>query len=106
MLYDPKWEQQTKANPLTLENLIAWLERQPCNGYYDFNQFNNCLLARWLHSFDPAARNEMDNAPSGFFYTVNGQLVNLSRFGEVARGEGRAATFGAALKRARAAITS
>ncbi len=27
MLYDPKWE--VKADPFSLENLIAWLENQP-----------------------------------------------------------------------------
>lgn len=29
MLYDPKWEQQTKTDPYSLDNLIAWLEQQP-----------------------------------------------------------------------------
>ena len=35
MLYDPKWEKpEVKADPFSLDALIAWLEKQPANGTY------------------------------------------------------------------------
>jgi hypothetical protein len=40
MLYDKRWEKpEVKADPLTLESLIAWLEKQPSHKKYDFH---NC----------------------------------------------------------------
>lgn len=47
MLYDPKWEKhtETKADPFTLESLIAWLEKQPAEKSYNFNCVNGTCLA-------------------------------------------------------------
>ena len=48
MLYDPKWEKQTKADPLTLAGLIAWLETKPSEGTYDWWNVGGCLLCNYL----------------------------------------------------------
>lgn len=48
MLYDPKWEQQTKADPLKIETLIAWLEKQPASLEYCYEDTAVCLLAQYF----------------------------------------------------------
>lgn len=48
MLYDPKWEQKTKADPHSLDNLITWLERQPADTTFDHLDIHGCLLARYF----------------------------------------------------------
>ena len=103
MLYDPKWEQQTKANPFSLENLIAWLEKQPADAEYEFCQWENCLLAQWLLTIDPTSRPARGRT-SGFFYSALGQTIDLTRFRHIALpldSYQRVGTFGAALERAR-----
>lgn len=50
MLFDPKWEQQieTKADPHSLEAVIAWLETQPADREYDFiNCRGGCLVGQY-----------------------------------------------------------
>ena len=48
MLYDPKWETEVKADPFSLESLIAWLEKQPVDKVYDFNDCGGgCLLEQY-----------------------------------------------------------
>lgn len=96
MLYDPKWE--VKADPLSLESLIAWLEKQPANGVYDAVSADKCLLAQWLKSQDRAAR--LVGGGNSFRYSFNGSTVELNRFDPVVFGMGEY-TFGAALHRAR-----
>jgi len=39
---------KTKADPFSLETLIAWLEKQPLEGKYYFFSTHNCLLARYF----------------------------------------------------------
>lgn len=51
MLYDPKWEKETKANPLTLDGFIAWLEQQPTDGVYRFVNPTECVLAKYIGGF-------------------------------------------------------
>lgn len=49
MLFDPKWEKpEVKADPFSLESLIAWLEKQPADRTYDFCQPSSCLIAEYL----------------------------------------------------------
>lgn len=92
MLYDPKWEQKTAADPLSLESLIAWLEKQPASATYDYRVLDACLIAQWsgrcLLSFEVNA-----------LFGGNGSWI--------AQGEpGANWTFGAALKRARAVLAA
>src|SRR5215207_3933130 len=111
MLYDPKWDQQTKADPFSLESLIAWLQMRDPTERYDFCMWNQCLLGQWLRSFDPAAYainpDDQEYAGlTGFHYRVLGEVVDLNAFKHIANGgnyrNARLMTFGAALARARA----
>lgn len=45
MLYDPKWEAQTKPDTFDLEGLISWLETQPPTMSYNYDCYDGrCLL--------------------------------------------------------------
>lgn len=92
MLYDPKWEQktETKADPFSLQSLIAWLEKQPAAGEYNFlNCSGGCLYGLYMQSH-------------GFLqesYLKQAKDFRLLVFEYVAMPEPW--TFGAALERAR-----
>lgn len=99
MLYDPKWEKQaeTKADPLSLEALIAWLEKQPASIEYDYTDPRDCLLCRYFkaHGYsNPAISGaEMDHdGGHTYFPDIFRKIANDSLDGE---------NYGAALKRAR-----
>lgn len=94
MLYDPKWEVQTKADPLSLDALIAWLEKQPANKPYDYCDYGGCVLAQWITSLG-GGRGENDS----FNYTLDGSVVNVRQFKDLV--QTRPWHFGAALDRAR-----
>jgi hypothetical protein len=100
MLYDPKWEQQTKADPLSLESLIAWLKRQPTGAQYCYLDNGRCLLGQYFQSVgfeDPKIGSEtFDHGP----WSGNRIMERLPEvFNEISIQEPW--TFGAALKRAR-----
>ena len=50
MLYNKNWEKtHIKADPFSLENLIAWLEKQPAQKEYDYlNCEGYCLIGQYL----------------------------------------------------------
>lgn len=57
MLYDKRWDAKVKADPHTLESLIAWLEKQPAAKRYQFmNCSGRCLYGQYLeamgHSYE------------------------------------------------------
>lgn len=111
MLYDPKWEKNTQVNQFTLESLIAWLEKQHPATRYDFCEFSECLLGRWLRSIDPKAYNLIgQGAKTGYFYSALGQTVDLTPFTDIAVGGGchehGSHILGAALWRARSELAS
>jgi hypothetical protein len=103
MLYDPKWEKTTKADPFTLESLIAWLEKQPADRIYCYEYPGHCLIAKYLvamgfegvmigpltyrHLPDKENRKPLPN----HWNDIAADMPN---------------TFGAALKRARAALAA
>jgi len=98
MLYDPKWT-ETKADPLTLESLIAWLEKQPAAKRYGYNNCNGrCLYGQYMAShgvpWDVCGASESRTARGEFCSLVYDLVASQ-----------RPWTFGAALKRARAAIS-
>lgn len=108
MLCDPKWEQKTKADPLTLESLIAWLERQPPEGRYWYLAQRNCVLARyfraagytdfWIGSTTwISERFGRQSLPIEFQCVAEPEVSWRSGFG-------LRSTFGAALERARFAL--
>lgn len=105
MFFEPSCKPETKADPFSLESLIAWLEKQPAAKGYDFCKWDNCLLAQWLHGIDPTSR--VGVGPTGYFYSVLGKTVDLTHFTHIARAyRGIGDTFGAALARARAVAAS
>lgn len=89
MLYDPKWEVPVKADPFSLDSLIAWLEKQPPGKTYDYSDCGGlCLICQHLTAHD----------------------IHFSKYAQFENSEIRLAvaaqipfTFGAALERARAA---
>jgi len=53
MLYNKDWEKtHIKADPFSLESLIAWAEKQPADKEYDF-WCNECYLGQYFedHGF-------------------------------------------------------
>lgn len=99
MLYNPNW---TKADPLTLEALIAWLETKPADEVYCYMDLGRCLAAQY-------------NASIGRQYYLNGFADSLNKaksitsaspfdwqLEDIARRQPY--TFGAALSRARAML--
>lgn len=91
MLYDPKWEVETKADPLTIPSLIAWLERQPAASTYDYHDCNGeCLYGQYAASVGLSWKEAIDDSTDSFRTGV---------YRHVAAASPR--TFGAALRRAR-----
>lgn len=101
MLYDPKWEVEIKADPLTLAGLIEWLEKQPAAEAYDYDDCSGkCLYGLYMahHGFTWAASGACGKSES---------TLERSRFCDLVYAEVAAAepwTFGAALDRAREAV--
>lgn len=100
MLYDPKWEvPKVKADPFTLDDFIAWLEKQPGREKYDFMACNGrCLYGQYATSHGVAWREAgtsiLDRGPIADFCTfVYDHIAGLEPY-----------TFGAALERAREAM--
>ena len=101
MLFDPKW--QTKVDPLTMESLIEWLEKQPAAKQYDFDDCSGkCLYGLYMAShgvawFESGAYRARDSGQerSDFCVRVYYTVATAKPW-----------TFGAALKRARAAINA
>jgi len=89
---------EPKHDPFTLESLAAWLERQPADGAYDWEDCDGgCLIGLYAAAHGiPWVR--MIDGPLGeepyLKLTLGGIAVRHPR------------TFGAALTRARAALAS
>ena len=49
MLYDPKWEVQTRTDPFSLSAFADWLEKQPAEQPYDF-WCNDCAIGGYFKS--------------------------------------------------------
>lgn len=97
MLYDPKWEKQTetKVNPLSLNGLLAWLEKQPADAEYNWSSIHGCLVCNYLRAVTgethPAMRWDFGNVIGEHYATIASP---------------RPWTNGAALDRARAALAN
>lgn len=101
MLYEPKWEQKAKtANLHSIENLIAWLERQPCDGTYDFTNPSACLLGQYLRAHGEQDYHYLGSDAAGAFFGDDGYIIHSTRGmrGSVNRDLW---SFGRALERAR-----
>lgn len=99
MLYNPNW---TKADPLTLEALIAWLETKLADGTYCYMDTGRCLAAQYNASI--GRQYNLGNFIAGLIATMSTtsaspfdwQLECIARRGPY--------TFGAALSRAHAML--
>lgn len=101
MLYDKRWDKpEVKADPFSLETLIAWAEKQPAAKEYDY-WCHRCYLGQYFE-----AHGYKINMIGVGTVTFSGQKTrNLPpHFNHIAMSEPR--TFGAALERARAALKS
>jgi hypothetical protein len=97
MLYDKRWDAKTKADPLTLDALIAWLEPMSRRGTYDFTDHcGECLIGQYMaHLGIPWSMGEYRNVVISIF----GNEGHVEAYGVLVEGPW---TFGDALKRARA----
>lgn len=87
MLYDPRWEQKTKADPFALGSLIAWLEVQPADTNYKWECFSGgCLIGLYSRAIG-----------CNFHYCHTAFFKRR----ELSLARDAPHTFGAALKRAR-----
>jgi hypothetical protein len=100
MLYDKRWEKpEVKADPFSLESLIAWLEKQPAQASYDSSCIHHCMLAQWIEAMGVTSLYEI--AMRSFeLGEKDGPFKSISGIGENRR---VLRTFGAALERARKA---
>ena len=83
MLFDPRWEQRTER--AEIERFAAWLETRDPQERYCYRDFVNCAVAQWLKS---EGERPIMFLPDHLKYIVNHDDQ----------------TFGAAFKRARAAL--
>jgi hypothetical protein len=95
MLYDPKWDQQTKAEP-SLAGFIAWLETQQPDGRYDWACRGHCLCDQFFQATgaDPGDWSLHKKVERATGVRLDGLAIQHPW------------TFGAALRRARAALKS
>ena len=97
MFFDEQVAKPVTTDPFSLESLIAWLEKQPCDQWYAWACAGECLIGQWLHSID--RNSHPDDNGGSFGYIVYGEPVDLTRYDSIAL-DGKS-TFGAALERAR-----
>jgi hypothetical protein len=95
MFFDPGTT-KTKADPLSLASLIAWLEKQPARKEYCYFDNGACLIGQWALHCDPVAKVDGDGL---YDYRIAGVTVDLSAFDRIASPAPH--TFGDALDRAR-----
>jgi hypothetical protein len=99
MLFNPKWKVQTKPDVFSLEGLIAWLEKQPAERTYCFEDNGGCLLAQYYLS-----QGYSQVGIGGTSVTLDGKYRQMpDAFSDIPADHPR--TFGGALSRARAALS-
>lgn len=82
-----------KAKPLTLKNLIVWLRKKPARGQYVWHEPTNCVIGQWLRA---------SGTPDTEIWAKSVHLAKDDLFTAIALNGPY--TFGAALKRAEAAL--
>lgn len=102
MFYDPQVKTDTGLkNLVSLDGLIAWLEKQPPDSSYNWSNPSGCLIAQWLQAIHPSARfiGSSLTGSESFHYSIYGEPVNCEEFRHIAC-YGKP-YFGDALQRAR-----
>lgn len=92
MLFDPKWEAETKPDVFSLAGFVGWLEKQPATREYDWYDVQSCVVCQYLDASLGEAERKQTYLSSVFpaieiYHNICGR---------------RPWTFGAALERARA----
>lgn len=100
MFFDPTCKPETKADPFSLDSLIAWLEKQPANKTYDFGDIRGCLACRYIQSTGISDRPWESYPGRRPYRDVFGGMEGYTAIAYTGRH-----TFGAALQRARALRT-
>ena len=114
MLYDKRWDKpEVKADPFSLDSLIAWLEKQPGDETYCYIESGECLLTQY---FTASGYNNVYMFTTGFWHGQDqipghagrDEAIEMGRYTPLPAGFDRIAharphTFGAALVRARKA---
>lgn len=98
MLYDTRWE--VKADPFSLDSLVAWLEKQPAAKVYCYADTGHCLLSQYFTAmgFELICMGSVDFIHK--FSCADLHRADLPpRFNSIAVGHPQ--TFGKALARAR-----
>lgn len=104
MLYDTRWDAKVeqKADPFTLEALVAWLEKQPAEQSYVYDCGGQCMLAQYFitHGYQG-----VQVSPEKLYYK-GGQRLLPPHFNDIAIARGTVfpprlwpRTFGTALER-------
>lgn len=93
MLFDPKWEVQTKPDVYSLEGFVSWLEKQPTERAYDWYDVHGCIVCQYLDSVLPPDR---ETALLSRVFSTSDQYHQVAGKWPW--------TFGAALDRARKAL--
>jgi hypothetical protein len=102
MLYDPRWEVQAKpAATVSMESLIAWLEKQNPATRYSYTDIEGCLLSKYFRAmgFRWAFCGASRFSYFRFFVLLLSKPIP-EEMNDIARRDEW--TYGAALKRARA----
>lgn len=116
MLFDPKWNPSppTTLDPRSLESLISWLETHHPDTTYRYESISHCLLSQYFRamgfrdasigypnfSYTIGSRREREDLPPFFDSIALGDVSVFDRPDFSPR-----LTFGAALIRARHALT-
>lgn len=91
-------------NPMTVTSLVAWLEKQPANGEYNYANSIDCMLCRYFRAHEVAF-----DGVNATTYWLGDQRTQLpEHFDNIARGNAGLIVddcpewnYGAALRRAR-----
>jgi hypothetical protein len=102
MLYDKRWG-ETKVDPFNLDNLIAWLEKQPADMSYVYTNPCGCVLAQYFQQYGYRRVSTLG------VYAADDSIKLPEGWDRIASGHGcylkdidKRLTFGRALGRARA----
>lgn len=103
MLYDKRWDKpDIKADPFSLESLIAWLEKQPAEGEYNYYDNCGCMLHQYFSAVNLPG---LDWISGWDIVLKDGSQIRFPRgFWEAATHS--PSTFGGALTRAREALAA
>ena len=74
MPFNPAWKEAKTGDKFSLDTLIAWLERQPVDGTYNYRMPRECLLAQYYTEMygEPVTVTSM-----GRHSAINGSWFNV-----------------------------